>query len=225
MVAVTSISESWPNLISEDIIMKIRKTIALVTGGSVLLALAYAVAMANCIGCPPPGSIMTCGPLNFSCTATASGPGINGTFTTTAVVLPRFQVVGGTTGGGDVPASSSLQPQQWQGTGNSPTLGAVNWQFDVSRSVANTTIIANQLGEDFPATAHIRFHIRGTLGAVPGVTFESVTPLDVTNSNVHSFAPFVNESFTLAAPVLFRQVGNPQGRTFTLTTLTLKLNG
>jgi hypothetical protein len=205
--------------------MKINKTIASLFGGVALLALAYTVAQALCIGCPPPGSTMTCGATQFSCTATISGQGLGGTFTTNATVLPTFRVVGGTQGGGDVPASSSLQPLQWQGVGNSPTLGTVNWQFDVSRSVANTTIVANQLGADFPATAHIRFHIRGTIGAVPGVTFESLTPLDVASSNIHSFAPFNNETFTLAAPVTFRQVNNPDGRTFTMTSLTLKLNG
>jgi hypothetical protein len=210
--------------------MKLNKTIVSVLGGVALLALAYTVAQALCIGCPPPGSTMTCGATQFSCTATITWPGNSAVFTTNAAILPTFQVVGGTQGGGNVPASSSLRPLQWQGVGNSPTLGAVNWQFDASRveSVPNTTIVANQLGSDFPATAHIRFHIRGTIAAFPGVTFESVTPLDVTNNNIHSFAPFNNETFTLdplSTPVQFRQVGNPQGQTFLMTSLTLRLNG
>ena len=167
---------------------------------------------------------MRCGNTNFSCTATVTTPLGQGAFTTNAVVLPTFTVVGGTRGGEGAVASSSLQPQAWQGVGNSPALGAVNWQFDVSRGVENTTITANQTGSDFPATAHIRFHIRGTIAAFPGVTFESVTPLDVTGT-VRSFDPFVNETLRLAAPVLFRQVNNPDGRTITMNTLTLVLNG
>jgi hypothetical protein len=204
--------------------MKIKKSIASFLGGGALLAIAYTIVHAACLTCPPPGSLMVCGNTTFQCDAsltTTTGPA---TFTTFAAGanLPTFTVISTSTS----PSSISLQPVSWSGSGSSPTLGTVNWAFDVSRAVPNTTITANQIGPDFPATAHIRTHIIGTIAAYPGVMFISKTPLDFTSTSVTSFNPFISQIFTLATPVVFVDQANPtSGPSFTLNSLNLTLNG
>ena len=157
--------------------MKITKSIKALVGSVALLAIAYAVAHAAALNSQPVGSILSCGLSRFSCTATISTLTGPASFTTTAVTFPTFQVAAL----GTAPSSVALRlapgvTPPWQGTGSSPTLGSVTWQFDLSRVAPNTTITANTLVADFPATAHIRAHITGTIAAYPGVTARFTHP-------------------------------------------------
>jgi hypothetical protein len=190
-------------------------------GGAALLAVVYSIAHAAGLNSASVGTQVACGNSSFVGSANISTLGGPATFSLSAVNAPKFEVVAL----GSSPSSVSLQPVSWTGSGSSPTLGSMSWQFDVSRSVANTTLTANQLGSDFPATAQIRFHVTGTIAAYPGVTFISQTPV-VLVGTINSYNPYVNESFSLASSVVFVDKANPTtGPSFTMTSFSLALNG
>jgi hypothetical protein len=215
--------------------MNFTKSVRAIFATTALLAIAPAMSQALPLNSVAPGFTLTCGRTFFQCTATIFSPIFGpGTFTTSATVFPTFQVAS-VVSLPTAPASVDLRlttnpiiTPAWQGTGSSSTLGAVSWAFDLTNLAANTTIVANQIGTDFPATAHIRFNIVGTIAAYPSVTFISQTPLDLVGT-VNSYNPFISENFTLdptAPTVVFVDQANPtSGPSFTLTGINLTLNG
>ncbi|MBS1911415.1 MAG: hypothetical protein JST22_05465 [Bacteroidetes bacterium] len=121
--------------------------------------------------------------------------------------------------------TSNLQPVQWTGNGQNAVLGAVQWNFDVSRTVQNSTISSQNADGGFPATGDLYFYVNGTIGAFPGRTFQSQTPLHLSSLNLQSFYPFsaTGEVFNLVGTVDFEDVNNPGQKVFTLSNLSLTL--
>jgi hypothetical protein len=124
----------------------------------------------------------------------------------------------------DGPTSVQLTTKTWTGTGHSDQLGDVTWEFDVDRPVEGSNITANQEDSDFPATAELYFHIIGSLSALPGEKYRSVTPVHLYATTINSFNPFGHETFALKEPVTFENLSDPNDR-FTLTAINLTFNG
>jgi hypothetical protein len=84
-----------------------------------------------------------------------------------------------------------------------PALGTVTTTLDASRTAPATTIVSNNEGEAFPATATIQFYANATLEANgEDRVYASRDPL-VFVADVNSVAPFEDETFTLANDVDF----------------------
>lgn len=194
--------------------MNIRKILS-VGLTTAMIASVYSSALAICPGCPIGQPVACQMAPNAPCTATIVAPNLQQT---------TFQTVGTATFNpvGTAPGTTSLQPSNWTGNGVSAQLGAVSWSFDVSRSVQNSTITSNGEAGSFPATGNLYFHITGTIAAFPAKTFHSTTPVQLRATNLLSFAPFLNETFTLVNPVNFNDQNNNPA--FTLTNIVLTLN-
>lgn len=191
------------------------KTLFSVGLATAMVTSIYSSALAICPGCPI-GQPVTCQMSPTApCTATIAAPNLpQTTFQTNGPAT--FNPAGAQNG------TTSLQPSNWTGNGVSGQLGAVTWSFDVSRTVQNSTITSNGEAGSFPATGNLYFHITGTMAAFPGKTFHSTVSVQLRATNLMSFAPFLNERFTLVNPVPFNDQNNNPA--FTLTNLILTLN-
>jgi hypothetical protein len=115
----------------------------------------------------------------------------------------------------------TLSPVSFDASGDDPALGHVTWTLDASRTVEETVIQGNNVGEDFPATCDIIFYVQGTFSSQPGITYRSMTPIHMRSTNLQSFNPHINETYQLVDPVQFENADNPDGGVaFTITGLT-----
>jgi hypothetical protein len=141
-----------------------------------------------------------------------------GTFTTTANTAANKDA--------GIPASTDLAPASWRGTGHSDELGDITWEFDLGRGEVQTSrIVANQVDADFPATGDLYVYIRGTISSVEGGTYQSQTPLHFRSTNITSFNPIRGATFTLTEDVPFERVDRPGAVAFTLSDLSLSIDG
>lgn len=97
---------------------------------------------------------------------------------------------------------TAFTPVSLRFTGNDPTFGNYSFKFDGSRPVANTTVIENVPGAEFPATATVYANVIGTIRGLPG-EFKNTTPCQIVNTNLQTFNPHVNEQYTFVNDVLF----------------------
>jgi hypothetical protein len=204
-----------------------RKTlISLIGGTGILLVVVFTIVHAATISSTPVGTVNFCP--NICMAQVLNFPGVpstniqtsgTGSFTTTSNTSVNKEA--------GIPASTTLEPGTWKGTGNNDKLGAITWEFDQARNRDEglvSTVVANQLDDELPATGDLYFHIRGTLGAAPGTTYQSVTPLHLRNTNLKSYDPIVGELFTLVEDIPFEDVNKPGITAFTLSNLTLSVN-
>ncbi|MBS1913566.1 MAG: hypothetical protein JST22_16385 [Bacteroidetes bacterium] len=91
-------------------------------------------------------------------------------------------------------ALSTFSVQTITISGHDDTYGDFSLTFDASRSVPNSKIIANNPGEQFPATADIYANVSGTISSQPG-TFTNANTCHMRNGNLNSFNPQQNEAY------------------------------
>jgi len=165
-----------------------------------------------------PGNNLACG---GSLVNTIEIPGL-GVFTTVTSGTPTFQTIGNTYS----PNGTFMTPGNFLGLGSNPVLGAVTWMYDFSRPTTTSSVIANQLASDFPATGDLYFYITGTLGAFPGQTFRSQQEIHIRQAFLTSFNPASNMTVSLVnGPIFFEDVNAPGIPVFTLLGLDVTLNG
>jgi hypothetical protein len=121
-----------------------------------------------------------------------------------------------------VPVSAKFAPLGLTISGDNPQYGTFSFSYDPTRDAPLTTIVANQQGEQFPATADVYANVQGTISGLPG-TFRNSTTCHIRNSNLRSFNPHVNEVYTFAEDVTFTSTdggpgtpGDPAERSFTI---------
>lgn len=85
-------------------------------------------------------------------------------------------------------------------------IGAVNIQFDSTRTAGGSTIVANQRGAAFPATQRMNFYLTVD---VNGQLFRSIDPATLLSTSVTSTPPAVGTTFDLASAVKFESVDKP----------------
>ncbi|HVZ37770.1 MAG TPA: hypothetical protein VHI13_00690 [Candidatus Kapabacteria bacterium] len=110
------------------------------------------------------------------------------------------------------PTSTSFTPVSISVSGNDATYGDFSFTFDASRSVQNSTVTANQVGTDFPATADVYANVTGTISGIAG-TFTNSTVCHMRTTNLRSFDPNINETYTFVNDVDFT---NGNGDSFTI---------
>jgi hypothetical protein len=118
-----------------------------------------------------------------------------------------------------VPVSAKFAPLGLTISGSNPQYGDFNFSYDPERDAPLTTIVANQQGEEFPATADVYANVKGTISGLPGV-YKNTGTCHIRNTNLRSFNPHVNEVYTFAEDVTFSNGENsftiPAGATITL---------
>ncbi|MEO5931519.1 MAG: hypothetical protein ABIR47_16415 [Candidatus Kapaibacterium sp.] len=120
--------------------------------------------------------------------------------------------------------STLTQPVSYTGNGTGPLVGNASWSFDLTRTVQNSSIIANTLTSDFPATGDLFVNIQGTLGVTPGVTYRSRQPVHLSTTHLNTYDPQVNEVWTLAGQTAFEDTRNPGVTVFTLQSANATFN-
>ncbi|MBS1910663.1 MAG: hypothetical protein JST22_01630 [Bacteroidetes bacterium] len=110
------------------------------------------------------------------------------------------------------PTSTSFTPVSISVSGNDATYGDFSFTFDATRTVQNSTVTANQVGADFPATADVYANVTGTISGIAG-TFTNSTVCHMRTTNLQSFDPNVNETYTFVNDVDFT---NGNGDSFTI---------
>lgn len=130
------------------------------------------------------------------------------------------------------PTSTSFTPVSITVSGTDATYGDYSFSFDASRNVSNTVVTANQPGPDFPATANVYANVTGSIAGIAG-TFSNSTECHMQNTNLNSFDPHVNETYTFTNDVVFSDPnapdddgdGVPDGASFTIPAgATVELN-
>lgn len=112
-----------------------------------------------------------------------------------------------------------LKPVSIEATSKFPGLGTVTTKLDDATPVEESKVEGLVPGQDFPAKIKIAFNAKATTDA--GVEYKSKGPVVFKADNATSFNKFVNEPFTLEAPVDFVA---EDGSKFTLTKLDSKFN-
>jgi len=122
------------------------------------------------------------------------------------------------------PCTAVLDPTGVNITSTNPVLGVITTSLDPTRPSTPSFIRSNGTSE-FPATEVINFYARATVSSRPGRIYRSIQEVTLTNPNVTSFNPHVNEQFTLSRPVEFEDVNVPGVVAFTLKDVRVTLNG
>ena len=105
-------------------------------------------------------------------------------------------------------------------TGTDPVYGTYTFTADAERQPQNSTVVANQAGALYPATADIYANVTGTISGLAG-TFTNSNTCHMQTTNLSTFNPQVNESYSFVDDVVF---SNGNGTSFTIpagTTVTL----
>ncbi|MEO5928912.1 MAG: hypothetical protein ABIR47_03170 [Candidatus Kapaibacterium sp.] len=118
-----------------------------------------------------------------------------------------------------VPASATLTPVSVSGSGIDPVYGPVAFSLDNTRPAPNSTITANQAETSIPATGNLTFNLTVTIGAFPGVVYESIQPL---TQNATLFAwPHNNAQYNSLNQVDFQDRAHPGPIAFSMATNTM----
>ncbi len=96
------------------------------------------------------------------------------------------------------PCTQFLTPTTLSLTGTS-ALGTITTTLSAV-AAQNSSIISNQAGSEFPATGNLYFNVSVSISSQPG-TFTSSTPVHLQNTNLTSFNPHVNQTYTLVGSV------------------------
>jgi hypothetical protein len=116
--------------------------------------------------------------------------------------------------------SVSYIPVAINATSAIPGLGTITTSLNALAPAATSGTTSNQPGVVlYPASSSMTFNATGT---VNGVSYNSVGPVTLQSPAVNSFVPFVNEPFTLQAPVVFTDGQGHVG--FTLQALNVVFN-
>lgn len=99
-------------------------------------------------------------------------------------------------------AESELTPLSLNFSGSDPAYGQFNFSFDASRRPQPSIVRSNQPGIDYPATSNIYANVTGTVSSLPG-TYTNTNELHLTKSDLMSFAPHVNQVYTVAEDCIF----------------------
>lgn len=111
-------------------------------------------------------------------------------------------------------ASTTYAPVSLNFSGSDPTYGTFSFSFDASRPPTNSTVTANQAGNDFPATADIYANVSGTVSGLPG-TYTNNSECHM-NATINSWNPQNNETYTFVNDVTFSNPDDPAAPTFTI---------
>jgi hypothetical protein len=169
---------------------------SLMAGCTMMIATASAqyenVAIGTQSSCNLAGTSTFVGPLFGS--ATVNIPA-NGTATFQWIATSQF------------PASATLTPVAVSGSGIDPVYGPVTFSLDNTRPAPNSTISATQAAGPIPATGNLTFNLTVTIGAFPGVVYESIQPL---TQNATLFAwPHNNAQYNSLSQVDFQDRAHP----------------
>jgi hypothetical protein len=108
---------------------------------------------------------------------------------------------------------TTLVIQKLQSSGQVDGLGLVEIGIDQTRSAGDSTLVANQVGSDYPATQTMRFY---PTVAVDGKAYRALDVAVLTNSSVTSTPPAVGTVYVLTNDVRFESVGSPGRVAFTI---------
>ncbi len=197
------------------------RTRILMLAAIALVGMAIGTANAQVGGCHsivlPNGTLLTCNVVNGQKVYTDP---LGNVYTPSSTGTGTFIVLNTSTN----PCTAQLGPQAINITSVDPVLGTITTTADLSR-VANASVIrSNILGFEFPATEDIYFYANTTISSRPGRLYRSIQQVHLNSTNVNSFAPHVNERFTLAGQVDFEDVNIPGVIQFSITSLTVTLN-
>jgi hypothetical protein len=126
--------------------------------------------------------------------------------------------------GGDQLVSTTENLISLQASGDDPVYGHIVTTLDQTQPVTPTTIRANQLSDQFPATGNINFRVTITLGSQPGAIYRSMEEIQIDDPNLQSLRPHVNAHYRLRNPVRFENIQNPGVEAFTLQQLNVTIN-
>jgi hypothetical protein len=126
---------------------------------------------------------------------------------------------------GTLPCQATLDPVNISITSTDPVLGTITTTLDQTRRSTSSTIISNTPGIEFPATEKINFFAEATISSRPGKQYRSIQEVQLGSRNVNSFNPHRQERFSLIRKVDFEDVNNPGVAAFTLTSLSVTLDG
>lgn len=96
--------------------------------------------------------------------------------------------------------------------GSDPVYGEYVFTANLDNAAENSTVVANEAGALFPATANIYANVSGTISGIEG-TFTNRTACHMRTENLNTFNPQVNEAYTFVDDVEF---SNENGDTFTI---------
>lgn len=151
---------------------------------------------------PAVGTIITC-PAAWTNVLTIDG----GSYTFGGTATASFETTSVTAA--SQPAGSKQKLVSLSATATDPVLGTISWKASGS---TGTSILANQVATDFPATSDIFFTPTATISSRPGVTYTGTT-VHLQTTSLSSFNPQKNESYKLVnGPIKFTS----GSRTFTL---------
>ena len=200
--------------------MRIKNLVSTLAAAVMMLG-AFDMAVAQLNGCRsivlPNGTVLTCNVVNGQKVYTDPAGNI---YNPTSTGVGQFTVTSTTTN----PCSATLAPNAINVTSVDPVLGTITTTLDPTRVALPSVIRSILAGSEFPATEDIYFFARATISSRPGKAYRSIQQVHLFSQNVRSFAPHVNEPFTLAGQVQFEDVTLPGVVAFTLTQLTLQLN-
>ena len=146
----------------------------------------------------------------------------NGTvYNATSTGVGEFTVVNSSVN----PCTAVLDPTLINVTSTDPVLGTVTTTLDRNRRSTSSTIVSNVSGVEFPATEDIYFFAEATISSRPGKLYRSIQEVHLNSRNVLTFNPHRQERFNLVRRVDFEDVNAPGRVAFTLTSLTVTLDG
>lgn len=173
--------------------------------------IAYALALQ-----PPIGTLTRCDPTMF--------------VSFQSVLLGNFEL-GNVTGqstfrttgvnGPDQPSGSTQEIVTLNASVDIPELGTVTWT-NSGLQTEPTTVQANQVSGEFPATANINFIPEATISSQPGRVYRATQAVNLHSSNITTF-PFVNESVSVGGPINFADVQTGE-IAFTITLSDIVIN-
>lgn len=119
------------------------------------------------------------------------------------------------------PCSVNLTPAAISLTGSNATLGTITTSLSAT-GAPTTTITSNQANTEFPATGNVYFNVSVTISSQPGKTFTSRTAIQLQNTNLNSFNPHVNETYSQVGTVTLNDASGAGA--YTISGLSVTLN-